>query len=104
MPRGRPVKSQIRQNIIEILFFTKESYAYEIYKLYLKAFPKVTMRSIYYHLRKGEKLGEFKISKIKSEKGKYSWGPTAEKVYYVLGPNAKPSGDLMVKEAVKGKD
>ena len=55
MPKGRPVKSEIRQNIVEILYFMKQGYGYEIYKAYVKIFPKVTMRSIYYHLKKGNK-------------------------------------------------
>ena len=33
--RGRPVKSAIRQNIIEILNFIKRGYGYEIYKIYV---------------------------------------------------------------------
>jgi len=48
--RGRPVKSEIRQNIVEILFYLKRAYGYDIYKVYIKIFPKVTLRSIYYHL------------------------------------------------------
>ncbi len=98
--RGRPVKSAIRQNIIEILNFIKRGYGYEIYKIYVKAFPKVTMRSIYYHLKKGTALNEIKIEKIESVKGEYSWGPEAEKKIYILGPNAKPKGDPRVKEAL----
>ena len=69
MKRGRPIKSQIRQNIIEILYFLKEGYAYQVYKIYRDVFPKVTMRSIYYHLNKGKSLGEFEISKVEKEKG-----------------------------------
>lgn len=99
--RGRPVKSAIRQNIIEILNFIKRGYGYELYKIYIKAFPKVTMRSIYYHLKKGTTLNEIKIEKIESVKGDYSWGPEAEKKTYVLGPNAKPKGDPRVKEALE---
>lgn len=99
--RGRPVKSPIRQNIIEILHFIKKGYGYEIYKIYVKAFPKVTMRSIYYNLKKGTSLGELRIDKIESVKGKYSWGPEAEKKIYALGVNAKPKGDPRVKEALK---
>ncbi len=98
MPRGRPVKSQIRQNIIEILYFIKQGYGYEIYKIYREVYPPVTLRSIYYHLRKGKDLGEFKIHKIKSEKGNYSWGPEAEKIYYSLGKEAKPKADIKVKK------
>ncbi len=98
MPKGRPVRSEIRQNIIEILFYTKEDYGYEIYKNYIAIFPKVTMRSIYYHLKKGVALNEFKVSKIEKEKGDYSWGGEAEKIYYSLGNNAKPLGNAKVKE------
>ncbi|MEK6949485.1 MAG: hypothetical protein AABX34_04635 [Nanoarchaeota archaeon] len=98
MPKGRPVRSEIRQNIIEILFYTKEGYGYEIYKNYIAIFPKVTMRSIYYHLKKGVALNEFKVSKIEKEKGDYSWGGEAEKIYYSLGNNAKPLGNAKVKE------
>src|SRR3989338_5898439 len=98
MPKGRPVKSEIRQNIVEILYFMKQGYGYEIYKAYVKIFPKVTMRSIYYHLKKGAALHEFKVSKIEKEKGDISWGPEAEKIYYSLGEAAKPIGNKKVKE------
>lgn len=97
MPRGRPIKSAIRQNIVEILFFMKEGYAYNIYKTYKAIFPSVTMRSIYYHLKKGTTLGEFKVSQIKKEKGNFSWGHEVEKIYYALGPNAKPTQSDQVK-------
>ena len=53
MVRGRPVKSQIRQNIIEILFYLGKGYGYQISKIYNEAIPQVTQRSVYYHLRKG---------------------------------------------------
>ncbi|MBI4150478.1 hypothetical protein HY488_03670 [Candidatus Woesearchaeota archaeon] len=98
MPRGRPVKSQIRQNVVEILHFVGKAYGYEIYKIYKVVYPKVTLRSIYYHLSKGVKLGEFKVEKIEKEKGDYSWGGEAEKIYYSLGPNAKPTMDQKVKD------
>lgn len=98
MPRGRPVKSVIRQNVVEILFHIKKAYGYDIYKSYVKIFPKVTLRSIYYHLRKGVSLGEFQILNIEREKGDYSWGAEAEKIYYGLGSNAKPVGNERVRE------
>ena len=98
MKKGRPVKSEIRQNIVEILFFMKEGYGYGIYKAYVAIFPKVTMRSIYYHLKKGISLNEFKVSRIEKEKGDYSWGGEAEKIYYSLGSNAKPLGNEKAKE------
>ena len=103
MARGRPVKSAIRQNIVEILYFMKEGYGYDIYKAYVSIFPIVTMRSIYYHLNKGVITKEFKIKKIKTEKGNYSWGKTVEKVYYALGKNAKPSMSERVKKYFEKK-
>jgi len=103
MPRGRPVRSQIRQNIVEILYFLHSGYAYDIYKIYRELFPHVTMRSIYYHLKKGIETGEFKIEKVQKEKGDYSWGTEVEKTYYSLGTNAKPSMDKRVKDFVEGR-
>ena len=104
MGKGRPVKSEIRQNMVEILFFMKEGYGYGIYKAYITIFPKVTMRSIYYHLKKGVALGEFKVSKIEKEKGDYSWGGEAEKIYYCLAENAKAVGNDKVKEFFASKN
>jgi len=98
MPRGRPIKSQIRQNIIEILYFLKQGYGYDIFKIYKSIFPTVTMRVIYYHLKKGSELGEFRVSEIKKEEGNYSWGNSVEKIYYALGENAKPMVDDKVKD------
>jgi hypothetical protein len=76
----------------------KKGYGYEIYKAYKSIFPKATMRSIYYHLKKGVALGEFKVEKIKKEQGDYSWGSEAEKIYYALGQEAKPKLENRVKE------
>ena len=103
MARGRPVQSVIRQNIIEILYFMKKGYGYDIYKAYIKIYPKVTMRSVYYHLKKGVALEEFKVQKIEKVQGDYSWGSEAEKVYYILGPKAKPKIDKRVKEYLDKK-
>ena len=101
MPKGRPVKSEIRQNMIELLFFTKEGYGYGIYKNYIAIFPKVTMRSIYYHLKKGIDLGEFEVDRVEHEKGEFSWGNTAEKTYYRLGKNAQPRGEPRIAALTK---
>jgi len=98
MPKGRPIKSEIRQNMVELLNYMKSGYGYEIYKAYIVIFPKVTMRSIYYHLKKGTALGEFKVDKVEKTKGDYSWGPEAEKIYYALGDKANPSVNEKVKE------
>ncbi|MBN1502138.1 hypothetical protein JW930_01220 [Candidatus Woesearchaeota archaeon] len=96
--RGRPIGSSIRQNIVEILHFLKKGYGYEIYKIYIEIFPKITLRSVYYHLRKGADVGEFKVHKIEKEKGDYSWGEIAEKVYYSLGNAAVPQINPSVKK------
>lgn len=92
--RGRPINSIIRQNMVEILFILGNAYGYDIYKNYIEKFPKVTLRSIYYHLKKGLDTAEFEIERIEKEKGEYSWGETAEKIYYRLGKNASPKGIL----------
>ena len=103
MARGRPVQSQIRQNIVEILYFMKKGYGYAIYGVYKSVFPAATMRSIYYHLKKGVALGEFKVDKIEKEKGNFSWGSEVEKIYYALGSNAKPVGNERVKKYLDKK-
>ena len=97
MKRGRPTKSAIRQNMVDLLYHLKEAYGYNIYKEYTKIFPKVTMRVIYYHLKKGCDLEEFKVNKVEREKGDFSWGSEAEKIYYSLGSNANPSANERVK-------
>ena len=98
MKRGRPTRSQVRQNIIEILYFMKKGYGYEIFKHYKVIFAPVTMRLIYYHLKKGTDLGEFKINKVTKEDGSFSWGNSVEKIYCELGENAKPTMSQRVKE------
>ncbi|MBS3119349.1 hypothetical protein J4475_00840 [Candidatus Woesearchaeota archaeon] len=98
MKRGRPTKSQVRQNMIEILFFLKKAHGYRIFQVYRELFPKVTMRSIYYHLKKGEALQEFQMEQEALEQGNYSWGDAAKKLYYRLGPKAKPEVNARVKK------
>ncbi|RME30725.1 hypothetical protein D6789_04770 [Candidatus Woesearchaeota archaeon] len=88
--RGRPTKSVIRQNVVEILYFMGEGYGYQIYKAYKELFAPVTLRVIYYHLAKGKSIGEFEVAGVKKMTGDYSWGPEAERIFYKLGPNAKP--------------
>jgi hypothetical protein len=100
MKRGRPAGSQIRQNIVEVLYFMGEGYAYQIFKAYCAAFKAVSMRSVYYHLRKGLSTEEFIVKEVRKEKGEYSWGPEAEKTYYSLGPKALPKMDMDVKERI----
>ena len=96
--RGRPSQSQIRQNIVEILYFLGKGYGYQISKIYNEIFVKVSQRSVYYHLRKGLDLKEIELNKIEQEQGEFSWGTTAEKIYYSLGKRAKPKGELRVKK------
>ncbi len=103
MPRGRPVRSEIRQNMVDLLQHMQSGYGYDIYKSYVAIFPKVTLRSIYYHLKKGVALQEFAVSKIEKEKGDFSWGSEVEKIYYSLGTNAKPTGNERVKEHFEKK-
>ncbi len=108
MVRGRPTKSVIRQNIIEILHYLGEGYGYDLAKIYNEIFAPVTMRSIYYHLRKGVQTNEFIIHRIQKEKGDFSWGETAEKIYYTFGANANPQGlkrveDFLAKHATYKK-
>lgn len=88
----------IRQNIVEILYFLGEGYAYDIYKHYVSVFPQVTMRSVYYHLKKGLDTQEFVVKDVKKERGEYSWGAEAEKIYYGLGPSAAPQVMEKVKD------
>lgn len=95
--RGRPTRSVIRQNVVEILHYMGEGYGYQIYKAYKDIFAPVTLRVIYYHLAKGKDLGEFEVAGVKKTTGSYSWGPEAERIFYKLGPNAKPSMNPEVK-------
>ncbi len=92
MPRGRPVHSVIRQNLVELLHFLGHGHGYEVYKIYLELFPKTTLRSIYYNLKRGLQTGEFRVLKVESEKGDYSWGGQVQHTYYALGDQAQPVG------------
>lgn len=90
MPRGRPVGSDIRQRMVDILAVLGSGYGYEIHKIYCQLFPPCTREVVYYHLRTGVKLGQFVIERIAAEQGDYSWGKTVEKIYYRLGASASP--------------
>jgi hypothetical protein len=102
--RGRPVKSDIRQNLIEILFIKGKAFGYELAKDYNKIFPKCTARVIYYHLRKGEQLGEFRVHKVIMEEGNFSWGSSVERIYYELGNKATPKLNDRIKEFYEKDD
>ena len=92
MPRGRPVHSIVRQNLVELLHYLGRGHGYDIYKLYLDLFPKTTLRSIYYNLKRGVDTGEFRVLKVEKEKGDYSWGGEVQHIYYALGDQAQPVG------------
>ena len=99
--RGRPNFSPIRNNLVDLLYFVGKSHGYALYKKYIEVFHSTTIRSIYYHLNKGVKLGVFKIEKVEEVKGNYSWGGSVRRIVFVLGPNAKPSGDLRILKRLK---
>ena len=101
MGRGRPAKSVIRQNVVEILYYLRKGYGYQIAKIYNEIFPTVTQRSIYYHLRKGISTKEIEMHKIEQEQGNFSWGSMVEIIYYSLGEDAEPKGDVRVKKFLK---
>lgn len=98
MRRGRPVASKIRANIIEILYFLKEGYGYDIHKIYLEIFGKVAQKSIYYNLNKGMDTEEFILVEARKETGDFSWGTTVQKNIYSLGPNANAQINKDVKK------
>jgi hypothetical protein len=79
----QPVGSSVRLRIAEIL---KEApaYGYEIYKKYRAKHGNISLRLIYYHLRKGEKDGLFQIKEVKTTKGDFSWGTSTKRKYYKL--------------------
>ena len=104
MKGGRPIRSTIRQNVVEILSHMGKGYGYEISKIYNKIFPAVTQRSVYYHLKKGIETQEIEIHKIEQEQGNFSWGKSVEKTYYALGKNAQPRGDDRIKEFLQPKE
>ena len=93
MPAGRPFRSAIRQNLVELLALLGEGYGYELYKYYRRLFPQCSQKAIYYNLRAGLATREFVIKRVERVKGEYSWGGEAEKVVYGLGPKAQPKGD-----------
>ena len=73
----------IRENILKILKKSGAMHGYDIHKLYIKQFGKVTRESVYYNLRKGVELGEFE-QEVRKESGNYSWGDSVNKKYYKL--------------------
>lgn len=82
--QGRPVGSDVRTNIITLLSKEGPMHGYSLYQEYIKYYPNVSMRLIYYHLKKGVSMGELKIHKIEKKKGEYSWGGEVEHILYVV--------------------
>ncbi len=83
MPRGRPLKSAVRQHLSELLFVMGKLTAYTAYKHYIKLFAKTSQRNVYYQLTKGSDMELFVREEVE-EKGDYSWGTSVRKVYYSL--------------------
>ena len=90
---ARKPGSPVRKRLIELINVVGPCHGYKLYKYYIEFYPKVTMRNIFYHLKKGTDLGEFVIYSQEHVTGEYSWGSHAEKIEYTLGPEAKPRGD-----------
>jgi hypothetical protein len=89
MPRGRPLKTEIREKIASILAHIGQSYGYELYKYYQQVFGKINIRNLYYNIKKGLELGEFIIIDVKREVGSFTWGGETQHIYYTLGPYAR---------------
>lgn len=98
MPAGRPLKSIVRERLVEILYLGGKMTAYDAHKHYIALFGATTRRNVYYQLEKGAVLNLFSIKQVVEEKGDYSWGETTRKVYYVLGKAALPKLDKHVKK------
>ena len=94
--RGRPLGSEVRRNIIDILKHMGKAYGYQIHKVYKEIFTPVTLRTIYYHLNKAQKLGLVKVENIQTTDGSYSWGTTAVKRFYSLTNKANPRNNKSV--------
>lgn len=79
----KDVRNSVRSRIVEIL---KESpaYGYSVYKKYRSRFGSVSLRLIYYHLRKGEEDGLFEVVDVEKASGEFSWGESSKRKYYKL--------------------
>ena len=88
MPRGRPIKTDIRERIAAILQHMNIAYGYQIFKIYRDIFGYISLRNLYYNVKKGMELGEFVVVDVKRENGLFTWGQNVEHKYYTLGPFA----------------
>ena len=90
MKRGRPVKSQIRDNIHTILSAISSSYGYELWRIYQIAMAKTgykptTSRIFYYHLYKGMELNLWESGGEEHKLNYNSWeGSTSRKLYICI--------------------
>ncbi|HIH31680.1 TPA: hypothetical protein HA235_03150 [Candidatus Woesearchaeota archaeon] len=80
--QGRPIGSNVRNNILALLSKDGPMHGYELYQKYIEHYPPVTMRLIYYHLKKGVSIGDLKVHKIEKKKGSYSWGNEVQNIVY----------------------
>jgi DNA-binding PadR family transcriptional regulator len=82
--QGRPLGSNVRNNIITLLSTNGPMHGYELYRVYSELYPPVSMRLIYYHLKKGVLTGELVVHKIEKKKGEYSWGSEVQNIVYAV--------------------
>jgi len=57
-----------------------------------RCFTPLSVRTIYYHLSQGVKLGLFSSVGTQRVKGDYSWGEGVDRNMFKLGPSAAPKG------------
>lgn len=100
MKRGRPIRSDVRNGIEGIIDAMGAGYGYEIYKVYKGAFEPTSLRNIYYHLGKGIDEGVFVSVGSHAAEGEYTWGPSVERKFYVLGHNASGKGSAKISESM----
>lgn len=99
--RGRPIRSAIRDRMQQIVDSLGAAYGYEIFKVYQSVFEPVSVRSMYYHLKRGVQLNEFKELGQKQEQGPYTWGRESTHIYYSLGDSASHRGNADLQAKVK---
>ncbi len=87
--KGRPAGSFTRENILKIVAALGISYGYEIYKIYREFFGRITLRNVYYNLRKGVELLQLAEVGAQEILGNFTWGRVVERKYYILGPLSK---------------
>ena len=86
---GRPQVSLIRDRLREVLSVVDRATGYDLHKIYVNVYGKVTIRSIYYNLHTGVLIGYFIVDSIKQERGEFSWGTEVEKKYYSVSAKGK---------------